>query len=119
MSNHYRFYAYYPKITSEEVAFMELYMPRLTEEQAKEFIALYNESRLDPQTYMLLAALGFIFTSGTQRFYIGEWGVGILYMFTCGLFGIGTIYDLATGKERVLNLNHEKAKRIFANYGTP
>lgn len=31
---------------------------------------------------------------GAHRFYVGKSGTGILYLFTCGLFGIGWVVDL-------------------------
>ncbi len=31
---------------------------------------------------------------GAHKFYEGKAGMGILYLFTCGLFGIGVIIDL-------------------------
>jgi len=37
-----------------------------------------------------LGALGF------HRFYLGKWGTGLIYMFTGGLGGIGSFYDLIT-----------------------
>ncbi len=33
---------------------------------------------------------------GFHRFYLGKFGTGLLYMFTGGLAGIGSIYDLLT-----------------------
>ena len=42
----------------------------------------------------------FIGWLGIHRFYVGKLGTGILYLLTCGLFGIGWIVDIfsiATG----------------------
>ncbi len=114
-----RYLAYFPKISPEEFPFIIPLISRLPEKQAKEFLGLYSEGRLDPQTYTLLAALGIIFTPGLQRFYVGEWAMGILYMFTCGLLFIGTIVDLINGKEKVMGINRIKAQAIFLNYGNP
>src|SRR5262249_11551886 len=43
----------------------------------------------------LLAALGLVTpVAGIQRFYLGHRWIGLLYLLTWGLFGIGTIVDL-------------------------
>jgi TM2 domain-containing membrane protein YozV len=40
---------------------------------------------------LLCAFLGYV---GIHKFYEGKIGMGILYIFTCGLFGIGALVDL-------------------------
>lgn len=41
--------------------------------------------------FILCLFLGFL---GAHRFYVGKIGTGILYLFTGGMFFIGTIVDL-------------------------
>lgn len=47
-----------------------------------------------PKSRWLALALCFFFGGlGIHRFYVGKIGSGILYLCTCGLFGIGWIID--------------------------
>ena len=44
----------------------------------------------------LLTILGFFGIAGLQHLYLGKLLKGILWLVTCGFFGIGTIIDLFT-----------------------
>lgn len=55
---------------------------------------VYNHKQCDKWVALLLCIfLGFL---GGHKFYEGKAGMGILYIFTAGLFGIGLIIDLIT-----------------------
>jgi TM2 domain-containing membrane protein YozV len=48
---------------------------------------------------------------GFHRFYLGKWGTGLIYMFTGGLGGIGSFYDLITLPLQVREANLRNAYR--------
>jgi TM2 domain-containing membrane protein YozV len=48
--------------------------------------------------WILLTFLGVF---GVHRFYMGKWLTGLLYLFTCGLFLLGIIYDYWTLNQQV------------------
>lgn len=114
-----RFLPLFPNIPLDDHVLLMPFLERLTEQQAKDFLRMYNENRLDAQTYILLGLFGFLGFHGVQRFYIGDWGLGIAHVLTCGLFFVGTIYDMATGKQKIREINLEKIRSIYSNYGNP
>lgn len=62
-----------------------------------------SSSDKSKKTAAILCAVGFLGVGGLHHFYVGRIGKGILYLFTGGLFIIGTIIDLisiATGNFR-------------------
>jgi TM2 domain-containing membrane protein YozV len=44
-------------------------------------------------SWILLTFLGFF---GVHRFYLGKWISGLIYLCTCGLLGLGVLYDFWT-----------------------
>ena len=54
--------------------------------------------------YVLWFFLGFL---GVHKFYLGKIGWGILYLLTCGIFGIGWFIDLFTLPWQVRRANEE------------
>lgn len=52
--------------------------------------------------WVLLTFLGIF---GIHRFYMGKWGTGLLYLFTCGFFLLGVIYDYWTLNDQVAREN--------------
>lgn len=79
-----------------------------SEEKLKNFIMLYKSRRKDPQTGMILGIVPFVVhIHGIQRFYYGNIGMGILYVFTFGLCYVGTIIDLVNNKKMALEANRE------------
>ena len=58
--------------------------------------------------YILWVLSGFGWL-GFHRFYLGKIPSGLLWMFSFGLFGVGSIYDFFTLPGQVRNANLEKA----------
>ena len=57
--------------------------------------------------YLLWWFLGFI---GIHKFYLGKTGMGIAYIFTWGLFGIGWLIDAFTLGKQVDEYNKAHAE---------
>ena len=52
--------------------------------------------------WLLLTFLGVL---GIHRMYLGKWITGILYLLTCGLLGLGYLYDYWTLNDQVALIN--------------
>lgn len=97
-----------PGLEADELVFIKNATQNLTEKQSESFLALYKGKRREHQMILILTLVGFIAVSGIQRFMLGQIGMGLLYLFTFGLCGIGTIVDLINHKKMTLEYNQKQ-----------
>ena len=71
----------------------------------KEIYIHYAELR-DPQTAFILSIVGLFCVAGLDRFYIGDIGLGVLKLITCGGCYIWTIIDLISITDKVKQANY-------------
>lgn len=103
-----------PSIEGEELVYLQMLTKELTEENLVNFIALYNGKRRKTDQVLLGCVLGFVCVGGIQRFMVGQYGMGILYLFTGGLCLIGTIVDTINHKKLTFDYNQQMARESMA-----
>jgi TM2 domain-containing membrane protein YozV len=106
---------YLPELDEPERSFIVNLTARMSEADVQQFAIAYRTRRKDPQTVLLMAAIGIAGIPGLHRFALGEVGIGLLYLFTGGLMLIGTIIDIVKHRELAFNYNRQVAKRIASN----
>jgi len=101
-----------PELEGYEMVFVQGLLKDMSEQQAQQFAMMYRSKRKDPLTILLLTLLGIIGIAGVQRFVVDQIGMGLLYLFTGGICGIGTIIDLASYKKIAFEYNQKQAMQI-------
>lgn len=102
-----------PEVDMEEAYFLSDLLKEKTEQQVKDFLAIYRTRRRDPQITLVTALIGFLGVSGIHRFLLNQIGMGILYLLTAGLCFIGTIVDLVNYRTLTLEYNQNLAYRLM------
>jgi len=100
---------YMPELQGDEQLTIARIMTDLTEEQAEQFARVYRERRKDETTVLLTTLLVFVGFAGINRFYLGQTGMGLAYLFTAGFCLIGTIVDLFNYKSLTGSYNERQA----------
>ena len=108
-----------PEIEGEEMLFVGGLIKDMSDDQARTFAVSYRTQRRDPTTSLLLTLLGFVVLAGVQRFYLGQIGMGLVYLFTAGFCFIGTIIDLVNYKSLTFKYNQAKAQDLATIMSVP
>ena len=101
-----------PELTGEELTSVGGLVRGMSDDQLSTFAASYRAQRKDPNTVLLLTILGFVVVAGVQRFYVGQIGMGLLFLFTGGFCLIGTIIDVIGHKKLATQYNLGVASEI-------
>ncbi|MDE2995522.1 MAG: TM2 domain-containing protein [Bacteroidota bacterium] len=103
---------YMPELRDDEQLTVAQIMKDMTDEQAEQFSRVYRQRRKDETTVLLTTLLAFLGIAGVNRFYLGQVGMGIAYLFTAGFCLIGTIVDLFNYKSLTAGFNEKQAMDV-------
>lgn len=103
-----------PNVEQEEIAYIQMLVKDMNDNQINQYASIYNSRRKDPQTILLLTLIGFFGVAGVQRFVLDQIGMGLLYLFTGGICVIGTIVDLINYKRLANDYNQKLARQVAA-----
>lgn len=79
----------------------------------KEMYLHYAELH-DPNTALVLSIVGLLGVAGLDRFYLGDIGLGILKLITCGACYIWTIIDLINITDKTKRDNYTKLMTVLS-----
>lgn len=100
-----------PGLKPEELLVLQNVTTGMTENQSRQFMAMYSGNRKDGQTLLLLALVGLLGIAGIQRFIVGQTGMGVAYLLTGGFCGIGTIIDAVNANKLAAEYNQAEAMK--------
>lgn len=103
---------YLPELQDDEQLHVAALFRDMSDEQAEQFARVYRQRRRDANVTLITALLGLLVVAGVHRFYLGEVGMGLLYLFTGGLCVVGTVVDLFKYKELTYRYNAKQAMDV-------
>lgn len=98
-----------PELEGDEQLEVARLVNEMSDSQAQHFARIYRSRRRDPTHILILAAVGLIGAAGLHRFYVEEFGMGVLYLLTAGLCVIGTLYDMFNYRDVAFRYNRTVA----------
>jgi TM2 domain-containing membrane protein YozV len=106
---------YLLELSGRERIYIQNLIAQMPLRQAEVFLLEYRRRRKDPQTVLLAAVIGMVACPGFQRFWLGEVGMGLLFLFTAGFLAMGSIIDLCTYRTLARCHNEKVARQILTD----
>jgi TM2 domain-containing membrane protein YozV len=106
---------YLPELNEPERSFIEFLTSGMSHENLFQFAAAYRQVRKNPETVRLMAVIGIVAIPGLHRFWLGQVGIGVLYLLTGGLLWLGTIVDIVKYRDLAFSRNRQLARQIAIN----
>lgn len=104
-----RILQYLPELTGDEQLHVAQLFQGMTDAQVAQFSSAYRIRRRDPQHVLLATLLGFFAVAGIQRLWLGDILWGVLFLFTGGFCGVGTVIDLVRHRTLADRYNAQQA----------
>ena len=101
-----------PELDGDELKYIRNIIEDMDDKTAREFAGIYRKRRRSPNSIFILTLLGFVGVAGVQRFRLGKFGTGLLYLLTLGFVFVGTLYDLLTYEKAAFEHNKFAALRV-------
>ncbi|MFA8450644.1 MAG: TM2 domain-containing protein [Bacteroidales bacterium] len=106
---------YLPEIMGTELHELEKICGSLNDVQLERFAFTYRNNRRDPILILLCCIIGFFGIAGIHRLITNSILLGVVYIFTAGFCGIGTLIDAINFKNITLEYNLDIAYEIKQN----
>ena len=106
-------YTPFDGITMDEYSFLHHASAGLNQNQMQTFMLVYNSRRKNPTDILLVTMLGLFGIAGIQRLMTGQVILGLIYFFTAGFLGIGTVIDLINYKSITNDYNRHLAYECY------
>ena len=103
---------YIPDADPEEIGYLNMLISPMTEEQAQQFAMMYRHRRKESSMILILALVGFLGFAGIHRFVVGNIAIGVLYMLTGGICGIGTSINHVNHRNITYEFNQKQAYEV-------
>ncbi|NVK03437.1 MAG: TM2 domain-containing protein [Flavobacteriia bacterium] len=102
-----------PEASGQELFFLERLLETCDSDQLSQFSRSYRSRRKSPQLMLVFCVIGMFALPGIQRLFVGQIGMFLLYLFTAGIFLIGSIIDLFNYEDLAFKHNQAIAKDII------
>jgi|TARA_B100000315_G_C14183750_1_gene410117 TM2 domain-containing membrane protein YozV len=102
----------FPKADPQEQLFLNGLVKEMSEDALSTFAVTYNAQRKDSTTVLILTLLAGLGIAGVNRFYLGQIGMGVLFLLTGGFCFVGSLIDLFRHKTLTSQVNQQKALEL-------